>query len=104
MTSTYVCPKGRRQATALAAMNVRAVIGTATLEYVAPLRHRPTRVRTAVGARFQPRDPAGRFVSYAKLREAINVDYAMTAFDYDLQDENRADHERFNRDDDHGAA
>lgn len=87
MTYTYVCPEGRRQATALAAMNIRAVIGVATLDYVARPPRKPALVTTAVGARFQPRDAAGKFMAYAELAEAIYVDYAMTAYEHDVDDQ-----------------
>jgi hypothetical protein len=87
MTYTTVCPRGRHQATALATMNIRAVVGAATLDYVAVPRRRLALVTTTVGARFQPRNASGQFVTYAELRWAIDVDYAMTAFEYDREDE-----------------
>lgn len=64
---------GRLQATALASMNVRAVVTFEGLQYVArPMERR--RVATfagVVGAPFQPRNEYGEFVSYATLWEAI---------------------------------
>lgn len=79
--SIYPCPVGRREAAALASMNVRAKVTQSGVEYVArPLKQRPLACRAAakVGPRFQPRDALGRFVSYARLRHAIGVDLAHT--------------------------
>lgn len=77
------CPDGRRQAAHLASMNMRAVVGPYELTYVARPRPKLALVTTLTGAQFQPRDEAGRFVFFADLWCAINVEYAMTAFSYD---------------------
>ena len=77
------CPHGRLQVAHLASMSLRAVIGLCELTYLARPRPKLTVATTLTGARFQPRDEAGRFVPYADLWCAINIDYAMTAFSYD---------------------
>jgi hypothetical protein len=81
------CPNGRRQAAALASMNLRAVVTPIDLSYRAVPRRKPAAVRTAVAPRFQPRDGGGRFVPFAELWEAINLAYAMTAHEYDVAEE-----------------
>ena len=83
MSSTS-CPNGRQQATALAAMNLRAVVGPDELIYIAPARRKLAAVRHPVGPRFQPRDEAGRFVPYADLWDAMNLEYAWTAYEHDV--------------------
>lgn len=75
---------GRRQALALASMNLRAVIGLYAVVYVAPPRSRSVIDPFRVGARFQPRDCSGRFVSYGELEESVNREYAMSAFEFDV--------------------
>lgn len=101
------CPTGRQMAAALASMHVRPVLHpTWGLIYlsVAPPTRTPVRpllhpslgvifvgaaprktapVRSAVPARYQPRDASGQFVSFAEVRDAINLEYAMTSFDCD---------------------
>jgi hypothetical protein len=51
-------------------------------------------VGASVSARFQPRDEAGQFSSYAGLFDAMNVEYAWTAYEYDIEDEARQEEER----------
>jgi len=74
------CPLGRREAAALASMNVRARVMPFGVEYLARpvglLRLVPA--TGAVGPRFQPRNEIGRYVSYASLRAAIAFEYATT--------------------------
>lgn len=77
---------GRNQAAALASMKVRAVIGEYGLTYIAVDPRLGTVPRGVVGARFQPRNPVGQFVRYATLSQAVNLEYSMTAFDYDMED------------------
>lgn len=73
------CPLGRRDAAALASMNVRARVTAFGVEYLA----RPLAVlRLAsdpgkVSPRFQPRNEIGRYVSYAFLRTAIAFEWAI---------------------------
>lgn len=81
--AAHPLPKGRRQAFALASMNLRAIVGLIDLTYLAPSPSKLVPVTTAVGPRFQPRDERGRFVAYADLWNAVNVEYAMTAYAYD---------------------
>lgn len=74
------CPIGRREAAALASMNVRTRVTPFGVEYLArpvePLQLVPT--IGAVDPRFQPRNEIGRYVSYASMRTAIAFEYAMT--------------------------
>lgn len=77
------CPKGRLQVAALAAMNVRTGIEPASLQYISVPLRRPRLVESPQSARYQPRRASGKFALYADLAIAINVDYAMTAFEFD---------------------
>ena len=81
------CPNGRMQAAVLAMMNRRAVVGLNEVTYVATSPRKLAAAPQLVGPRFQPRDEAGRFVPYAYLWEAINAEYAWTAYEYDVEDE-----------------
>lgn len=81
------CPKGRLEAASMASMNLRAVVGRVRLVYVAPPPRRLALVKIGVGPRFQPRDECGRFVSYADLLSAVNLDFAMTQYAEDQIDE-----------------
>lgn len=78
---------GRKQAVALASMNVRAIVGEYELIYIGRDPRLGTVPRGVVGARFQPRNALGQFVSYAAFWEAVNLEYSMTAFDCDVEDE-----------------
>lgn len=73
------CPRGRRDAAALASMNVRARVTAFGVEYLArPLELlRPAPNPGKVSPRFQPRNEIGRYVSYASLRTAIAFECAM---------------------------
>lgn len=82
------CPHGRQQTIALASMNLRAVLAPHELRYLAlpaPRRAVPIAAGT-VRARFQPRDEAGRFVTYNDLRAAIGFECFLTDSDYALED------------------
>ena len=81
------CPNGLRQATALASMNLRAVVGLYDVSYVVVPRQESAPVTTAVSARFQPRDSRGRFLPFTELWSAINLEYAMTAYEYDADEQ-----------------
>jgi hypothetical protein len=81
------CPNGRRQAAALASMSLRAVVSQTDVFYVALPRQKPAAVKTSVSPRFQPRDDRGRFLPFVDLWNAINVEYAMTAYEYDVDDQ-----------------
>ena len=80
------CPQGRLQSAALAAMNLRAVIDPTSLTYVSMPPTKPSLVTTLVPARYRPRNPVGQFASYAELKQASDLDYAFTAFEYDELD------------------
>lgn len=80
------CPNGRRQTAALASMNLRAVVSPIDVFYVAPPRQEPVAVKATVSPRFQPRDDRGRFLPFVELWNAINIEYAMTAYEYDADD------------------
>lgn len=81
------CPHGRRQAAALASMNLRAVVSLTDVFYLALPSQKRAAVKTTVSPRFQPRDEHGRFLPFVELWNAINLDYAMTAYEYDVNDQ-----------------
>lgn len=78
---------GRREAVALASMNLRAVVGATAVTYLSV----PERKFWSMGSRgracFLPRDEQGQFVPNTELWEAVNREYAMTAFEFDVEDE-----------------
>lgn len=78
------CPIGRRMGVGLAMMNMRPVLDPIWgVTYLSLPPERPRVVQRAVAAKNHPRDVAGKFVSFAEMRDAINSEYAMTQFDYD---------------------
>ena len=62
------CLFGRTQVASLAAMNLRAVVGAGEITYVTRPPAKPAAITRLLGAKFQPRDEHGRFVTYADFR------------------------------------
>ena len=69
---------GRLRCQALASMNVRAVVIGTDVRYVARPFSELIANRHRTAAAFQARDEAGRFVSYAALERAIEIQIEQT--------------------------
>ena len=80
------CLFGRTQVASLAAMNLRAVVGAGEITYVTRPPAKPAAITRLLGAKFQPRDEHGRFVTYADFKLCMDLEYSWTAYEYDVED------------------